>query len=111
MTSQLIKNKGFIIGLNKSKNITPQLKKLIRKSSNGEIKALCELCFNILRGNVDICKSRKNRLSPHADMLRYLGDKKISIIKKRKKLLKGKGIFLSALLPLAVSLISGLIKK
>ena len=111
MSSQLYRNREFIVKLNKNKQLKPTLKKLIKNCSTGELKAICELCFNILRGHLQICKSRKNKLSHHADMIRFMGNKRVPIYKKKEKLLKGKGLFLSTLLPLAVSVISSLIAK
>ena len=58
------------------------LKKLIKKSSSGQVKAIGELCYNVLRGNLHVCKSRKNKLTPHADTVRYMADKKIPLYKK-----------------------------
>ena len=111
MSSHLYRNKDFIVKLNKIKKTAPQLRKILKNCTTGEVKALCELCFNILRGNLNICKSRKQKLSKHADMIRFMGDKKIALYKKKGKLLKGSGIFLSALLPLAITAISSLFKK
>ena len=108
MSCELLKNKEFIKNLNKYKK-SPVLKKLIKNCSSTQIKAICELCFNVLRGNIDICKSRKKKLTRHADLLRFLADKHIPLYKKKTKLLSGNGLFLSTLLPLAMSVISGLV--
>ena len=63
MSSQLYRNREFIVKLNKNKKVKPLLKKLIKNCSSGELKAICELCFNILRGHLHICKSRKKIIS------------------------------------------------
>ena len=72
---------------------------------------MSELTFNILNGNVYCSKNRKKILKPHVTELRLLGDKKTTIKNRKKVLLKGNGIFLSALLPIAISTIAGLLKK
>ena len=51
MSSHLYRNKDFIVKLNKIKKTAPQLRKILKNCTTGEVKALCELCFNILRGN------------------------------------------------------------
>ena len=109
-STQLYKNRDFITNLNKSKKDKSLFKKLIKKSTSGQVKAICELCFNVLRGNLHICKSRKNKLIPHVTMVRYMAKKKIPLYQKKLKLLKGGGLFLSALLPLAISTLSTLFK-
>ena len=107
--TQLYKNRDFITNLNKSKKDKSLFRKLIKKSTSGQVKAICELCFNVLRGNLHICKSRKNKLTPHADMVRYMARKNTPLYQKKLKLLKGSGgVFLSALLPIALSAISTL---
>ena len=81
-STQLYKNRDFITNLNKSKKDKSLFKKLIKKSTSGQVKAICELCFNVLRGNLHICKSRKNKLIPHVTMVRYMAKKKSLFIKK-----------------------------
>ena len=83
-STQLYKNRDFIVKLNKSKKVKPLVKNLIKKSTSGQVKAICELCYNVLRGNLHICKSRKNKLAPHADMVRYMADRKIPLYKRKK---------------------------
>ena len=111
MTCLLIKHKDFITRLAKLKGSRQNLLKLIRKSKNEEIKAISELSNNLLRRNVYCHKNRKRELKHHIKNLRKVGDKNISLANKRKILLKGEGIFLSALLPVAISAIAGLFRK
>ena len=111
MSCLLIKHKSFIKKLSGVKKDKNKLLYLIKKSKAGEIKALSELSFNILNGGVYCSKNRKRLLKPHVYYMRLMGDRKSAIKKKRKVLLKGNGIFLSALLPIAISAIAGLMKK
>ena len=107
----MIKHKSFIKKLSDIKKNKTKLLHLIKNSKAGEIKALSELTFNILNGGVYCSKNRKRILKPHVYYMRLLGDRKSAIKKKRKVLLKGNGIFLSTLLPIAISTIVGLMKK
>ena len=84
---------------------------LIKKSENSEVNCLSELTYNLLKGNVYCPKIRKNVLKPHIEKLRLLADKKHSLKKKRKVLVKGEGLFLSSLLPIAISTIVGMLRK
>ena len=111
MTCLLIKHKNFIKKLSDIKKNKQKLLNLIKKSKIGEIKSLSELTFNILNGHVYCSKNRKKVLKPYVKSLRLLGDKKFSNKSKKKVLLKGNGFFLSALLPIAISTIAGLLKK
>ena len=111
MSCLLIKHRDFIKKLSQIKTDKKALLRLIRNSKNVEVKSLSELTYNILRGNVYCSKNRKKKLLPHVNNLRTLADKRKSIRKKRKILLKGDGLFLSSLLPIAISTIVGLLKK
>ena len=111
MICLILKHKTFIGQLGKFKNNRRKLLNLIRNSSSSEIKALGELSYNILRGNVYCSKHRKNKLKNYAGKLRILADKRKSLANKRKNLLKGNGIFLSSLIPLAIQTIASLLKK
>ena len=111
MTCLLIKHKNFIKKLSGIKKNKHKLLNLIKNSKGSEIKSLSELTFNILNGHVYCSKNRKRLLKPHVNSLRLLGDKKSPIKTKKKVLLKGNGFFLSALLPIAISTIAGLLKK
>ena len=88
-----------------------KLLKLIKKSGNSEVNSLSELTYNLLKGNVYCPKIRKKFLKPHIEKLRLLADKKHSLKKKRNILLKGEGLFLSTLLPIAISTIVGMLRK
>ena len=111
MSCLLVKHKDFITQLSRIKGDRKKLKRLIKKSKNEEIEALSELTYNILNGNVYCSIQRKNILKKQAKNLRFLGNRKSSVTRKRKLLLKGNGIFLTSLLPIAISAIAGLFKK
>ena len=105
----LYKRRDFIFKLSKFRNDNVKLLNLIRNSRPAEIKAIGELSYNILNGRVFCSSYRKRRLKPYADSLRLLGDKKISLKKKKSRILSGGSILLSVLIPLAINTITDLV--
>ena len=105
MTCLLYKHKQFFITLSKLRKNTSKLYKTIKNSKVGEIKAIGELSYNILKGGVSCSRHKKKQLQSHVKSLRFLADKKISLRKKKTQLLKGGGLFLTSLLPLAIKTI------
>lgn len=88
------------------KNCSPQVRKSIVSSASPElIKCLCEICVNMLNGNVKISKSNKKNLNGYKNHLRKLISNRLNI-KAKKKLLVQKGGFLPVLLG---ALLSGVI--
>jgi len=80
-----------------------QKKKLIKRATNGEIKSICEICDNCLKGNLP-----HKKLIKHKASIRYLANKKKTISQKRKYISQ-KGGFLGSLLSVAIPVIAGLI--
>lgn len=72
------------------------------------INCLCEICLNILRGNVPLTSKQKSKLATYKSSLRALA-KKSTNPKKRRQVLQ-KGGFLGALIrPLLKSIIGPLL--
>lgn len=109
MNCLLYKHKDLIFKLFKLRKNKSKLLNLIKNLKNYEIKTIGELSHNILKGGVVCTNYRKRQLKPYTNTLRLLGDKKISLIKKKSALLRGKGILLSTLAPLGLSVISNLL--
>jgi hypothetical protein len=109
--ARLRRNFPLIKALEKSSN---NGRKRILKNSNPElIKTICDICYNLTKGNIDLPESKRRKLGRYKKELRRLGDKKISLNTKRKEIVQ-KGGFLSAIIPavsIAASLISGLLSK
>ena len=78
------------------------------------IRAICECCHNVLKGNVPLTPRQKKRLARYKKKLRQLSDRKTSIKRKREVLQTG-GIaplaaaLLPAILPLATKVVSNLL--
>ena len=111
MSFLIVKHKDFIFKLYNLRKDKSKLLEIIKKSKNTEIRAIGELVYNILNGAVFCNHYRKRQLKRHVNSLRFLGDKKISLKKKKSKLLKGGGILLSAIIPLAINTIANLLGK
>ena len=106
MNCLLYKHKDFINRLALLKNRKTQLDAFIKNSNKNEIMSIGELVYNILNGGVTCNRYTKNKLKPHKASLRILGNKKKPLKLKKRHLLKGKGLLLSALMPLALNVIS-----
>jgi hypothetical protein len=76
---------------------------IIQNAPQDLINALCECIYNLLKGNVNLNESEKQKLSSYKKAMRKILNR-ISL-KERKKILIQKGGFLEILLP---SVISGL---
>ena len=111
MRCLILKHREFIQKLSKIGKTRKKLLDTIKKSKQSEINSLSELTFNILKGNIPCSKSKKNNLKQHLHSLRQFGDKKTGNKSKRKILMNGGGLFLSSLIPIAVSAITALLNK
>lgn len=61
--------------------------KLILKSADWNLlKAISEIAFNIVQGNVDLTTSFKRRLKKYARIINRLGDTRVSLAVKKKLL-------------------------
>ena len=111
MKCLILKHKDFIHKLSEIGKNKKDLLKLVKKCNPSEINSLSELTFNILKGNISCSKNKKKVLKRHLRSLRKFGDKKTSNKSKRKILMNGGGLFLSSLIPIAISTIASLIKR
>ena len=109
MNCMLVKHKDFIFKLSKNRKYKSKLLNIIKNSNADEIKSVGELSYNILNGTVPCNKYRKKKLKKYANKLRLLANKKQSLKNKKSQLLKGNGVLLGAILPLAISTIARLI--
>ena len=84
-------------------------KAIIRSSDRDLVNTLCECCFNVLKGNVQLTSSQKKKLQRHKNTLRQLSNKKHSL--KRKRHLLQKGGFLGALLGPVIGILGTLLRQ
>jgi|SRR5277367_122446 len=78
--------------------------------SPGLIKALSEIAYNLLRGNVTLSKTQKRKLQKHKTLLRSLACKQNTCTHKRKIIQRGGGAFLPLLLAPVISLLTSALK-
>lgn len=104
----LKKNAQVLCLLHKFK---PKAQKAIISGAPKEvIDCICEICINILKGNVTLSASQKSRLSKHKESLRKLAKKSTTTGNKRNTIQRGG--FLGALLaPLLGSILKPLAKS
>lgn len=88
-----------------SKASPQQRKAILNTTSADQLKSICEICQNLLRGNISGLKLQK--LAPYKKVIRKLADKKIGLSSKRKILTQqtGGGI-LSMIIPAVLKLLS-----
>ncbi|GIX81570.1 uncharacterized protein CEXT_562521 [Caerostris extrusa] len=89
---------------------SPQQRNAILKSAtNEQIKTLCEICQNVLAGNVR--KRMSNDCVAVKRTIRQLANRNISIARKRKLLTNQTGGVLPLVLPAVLSFVGGLVGK
>lgn len=88
-------------------------KQLIEMANRGEIDACCEVFLNAVRGNIHLTPSLARSMKRHQKQCQKLLNKKIGLAQKKKILINQTGGFLplliSALAPVAMSLVKGLV--
>ena len=70
------------------------------------ILCVCEICNNLLKGHINLTKTKKQRLSKHKGSIRLLSRKTTPITQKRKVIQRGG--FLGAILSAVLPILSGL---
>ncbi|GBM89489.1 hypothetical protein AVEN_32544-1 [Araneus ventricosus] len=85
------------------------IRNLPKSATNEQIKTLCEICQNVLAGNVSKAKIRQ--LCRYKKVIRQLADRNIPIARKRELLTNQTGGFLPLVLPAVLSLVGGLVGK
>ena len=105
MSKRLKKNAKTLQFLTEADN---KVAKAVIKASKADI--ICcfsEICYNLLKGTIDLSPKLKTRLSQHKQTIRKLAKK--SVKQSKKKHLVQKGGFLGAILPLVKTLLPSLL--
>ena len=93
-------------------NSTPAAAKKIIKNSNRDVlKAISEICLNILNGFVPLTHAQKKKLKRYRNPMRELTEKKTKVTARRRLLQRGGflGTILSVGLPLLIKGLGSLI--
>ena len=83
---------------------------LVDLANTAEIRAISECIQNILQGNVPLQSQHLKQMKRYKNLLRSFA-KRCYSAKKKKSLIKQKGGFIGALIPLAVSALGGIIPQ
>ena len=103
------KHKDYLTLFSTTKN-RARRDKLVDLAHSAEIRAISECIQNILQGNVPLERHHLQQMKRYKELLRSL-TKKCYSVKKKKVLLKQKGGFIGALIPLAVSALGGILPQ
>ncbi len=85
-----------------------QRKRLLSIANTDQIKSLCEICLNTLKGTLPLNQTQVGKLKRHKTAIKLLAHKRTSL-KAKKQVINQKGGFLGSLLSLALPLLSGLL--
>lgn len=86
------------------------MKSVVRHVDRDVLDTICEVCLNILKGNVPMSAEQKKRLSKHKQTVRRLASSSRSSDKVKRALVQ-KGGFLGALLPALIGGLGSLLFK
>lgn len=111
MSDRLKNNIHELCVLNKLNNI--QRKHFLEIVHPETIKCICEVCLNVLNGNIPLKDSDKNKLKRYKSILRQLvnrqGKKGREQVKNKRKTLIQKGGFLPIILPPLLAIAADLV--
>lgn len=107
MTRTVCKNFDFIKKLCKPRG----RKQLLKNLSKDNVKVLCEICLNIIRGNITVVSKQKFKLKKYRSLLETLANKKVSLAKKKTVISNQKGGFIGTLASIALPVVSGIVAK
>lgn len=85
-------------------------RKIFRKSSNEQLKGLCEVALNIIRGNAPMNSDQYRQMKRHRSVLEALSNRRLALYKKRE-IVNQKGGFLGHIAAFALPLLAHLLTK
>ena len=87
-------------------------RKLLQKVSNKDLKAISELCLNLIRGNIKLNKRQRAKFERYKKSIGLLANRRISL-KKKKQVINQKGSagFLLPLASIALPLLAEIVQK
>ena len=91
-------------------DLPPTARREVLRCANSSLATgLCEIIYNILQGKIRLSPKHKSRFNKSKRNLRLLGYQKRLPLQRKRKLLVQSGGFLSAILPLVASIVSGIV--
>lgn len=106
MKKTLVENFDFIKQLCNSKG----RKKLLQCATKSNVKAICEICLNLLCGNLCVDNKAKSKLKKYREPIELLAKRRLSL-KKKKVVLNQRGGFVGLLASLALPVVSSLVAR
>ena len=89
----------------------PNLRKAVLQSSDKSVVySICEICDNLLLGNIPLTSEQRNKLRAYRDILRQLAQKGEGWRTKRRRLVQHGGSFLPLLLSAVAAVLPSLFK-
>ena len=85
-------------------------KALLIQATHEELKRLCEICLNILKGNIPLSDNNFRKLKRKSYTIKVLTNSKIPF-RVKKRMVSHKGGFLGTMASLAIPLLSKLLLK
>jgi hypothetical protein len=105
--SRLKKNRSILIALCKASD--KHKKMIIKNASMDLFKTLCDICYNILKGNIPMSRKQRLELLLNKKIIRKMGRKSLGLKTKRRHLIQHGGA-IGALIP-AIGLVTALISN
>lgn len=101
----------FIKALPKICKNKKELNKTISLAKNKEILAFSEICHNLLKGHIPCSPAKKKILTNHVKDIRFIANRKNSLKKKKKLIVKKGSGFILPLIPFALAAITKIFSK
>lgn len=107
--SKALKNSEYYLRL-LAKSSPRRRKVLLDHVNKEELKSLCEICLNILKGNISLDAKNFRRLKRNRQTIKVLANSKVPI-KVKRQVVNQKGGFLGTLASVALPLLVSLFTK
>lgn len=107
MSSKMKKHYNFLRTLSAASS--KQKKLLLKNATTPEVKTVCEVCLNLLAGNIPSVNVRK--LKKYKTSIRKVASRSTNLKNKKRLLVNQSGGFLPLILPAAVSAIAGMLGR
>ena len=83
---------------------------MLQNVSIDKIKVLCEICLNLLEGNIPVNGEEKQKLKRHRKKIEVLADRKVAL-KQKRPIINQRGGFIGTLASVALPVLTGIIAK
>lgn len=112
MSARLRRNFALLKTLTTS---SPKIRKVILQECSPDfIQSVCEICMNLLKGNIPVTQCQHKKLKRHREKIRQMANRRERVSKKRKLITQRGGFLLpllTSVLPMVADLAIGAIRK